>query len=433
MASVVAIVGLPNVGKSTLFNRLVEGREAIMSSESGTTRDRHEGYGVWNGKEFIVVDTGGYIQGSEDTFEKEVCNQARIAIEEADIVLMVLDCQVGITAMDQELVSILRQASKPVLLVVNKVDNPTRMLDMYQFHALGMGELYPISASSGAGTGDLLDKVVSYCQDPVVNHSNLPRVAIIGRPNVGKSSFLNALLGQERNIVTPIPGTTRDAIDTVYNLYGKQFILTDTAGIRKKTKVKENIEFYAVLRSISALQAADVCLIMLDAQYGLETQDMSLINLAYRYKKCILLLVNKWDLVEKDNQTHDQYKRAIQKKLGDLRHLPVLFISALKKQRIYQVVEKALEIYDCRNQKLATSVLNQVLLPLVERYPPPAVRGKYIKIKYIARLPTDVPTIGFFCNWPQYILPAYKRYLENQIRKNFNLVGVPVQLVFRKK
>jgi GTP-binding protein len=296
-----------------------------------------------------------------------------------------------------------------------------------------MGELYPISASSGTGTGDLLDKLVSYCQDPVINNSNLPRVAIIGRPNVGKSSFLNALLGQERNIVTPIPGTTRDAIDTVYNLYGKQFILTDTAGIRKKTKVKENIEFYAVLRSISALRAADVCLIMLDAQCGLEGQDMSLINLAYRYKKCILLLVNKWDLIEKDNHTHEQYKKAIQKKLGDLGHLPILFISALKKQRIYQVVEKALEIYECRNQKLATSVLNQVLLPLVERYPPPAVRGKYIKIKYIARLPTDVPTVGFFCNWPQYIPPTYKRYLENQIRKNFNLAGVPVHLVFRKK
>lgn len=433
MANIVAIVGRPNVGKSTLFNRLVEERKAIMASESGTTRDRHYGYATWNGKNFTVVDTGGYVQGSSDIFEKSICEQAKIAIQEASVVLFMVDCQVGITSMDKEVAHILRAADKPVILVANKADNVDTALMAHEFHALGLGAPYPISAASGTGTGDLLDQVTGYCQDTIEQETDIPKIAILGRPNVGKSSLLNALLGEERSIVTPIAGTTRDAIDTTYNLYGKNFILTDTAGIRKKSKVKEDIEFYSTLRALKALEDADICIIMIDATLGLEGQDVNLISLAYKYKKGVLLLVNKWDLIKKDNHTNDQYKKSIEQQLGAHSHIPILFISALHKQRIFQAIEKALEVYTNKTQKISTAALNQTMLPVIERYPPPAVKGKYIKIKYVARLPTYTPVIAFFCNLPQYIQPPYKRYLENQLRKNFNLAGVPVQLVFRKK
>eukprot|EP01132_Coremiostelium_polycephalum_P000225 gene225-299_t len=427
MANIVAIVGRPNVGKSTLFNRLVEDRKAIMSSESGTTRDRHYGYATWNGKNFTVIDTGGYVQDSADVFEESICQQVKIAIDEASVVLLLVDCQVGITSMDQAVAQILRGASKPVILVANKADNVNTSFAANEFYALGLGTPCPISAASGTGTGELLDEVVAHCQQEAEEENELPKIAIIGRPNVGKSSLLNALLGEERSIVTPIAGTTRDAIDTTYNLYGKKFILTDTAGIRKKSKVKEDIEFYATLRSIKALQDADVCIVMIDATAGLEAQDASLLSLAYRYKKGMVLLVNKWDLVEKDHTTHMQYTKQLQKQLGDLSHVPILFISALQKQRIFQAVEKALEVYENKTQKIATATLNQIMLPLIERYPPPAVKGKYIRIKYIARLPTYTPVIAFFCNLPQYISATYKKYLENQLRKNFPLDGVPIQ------
>lgn len=433
MANIVAIVGRPNVGKSTLFNRLVEERKAIMSNESGTTRDRHYGYGTWNGKHFTVVDTGGYVQGSEDIFEKNIREQVQIAIEESSVVLLMVDCQVGLTAMDAEIAHILRSSTKPVILAANKADNIERSFMAHEFHSLGLGNPYPISATSGTGTGDLLDEITTYCQDEIEQVNELPKIAILGRPNVGKSSLLNALLGKERSIVTPVPGTTRDAIDTVYNLFGKNLILTDTAGIRKKSKVKENIEFYATLRSIKALEESDICMFMLDAQQGLEGQDLTLLSLADKYKKGIILLVNKWDLIEKDNHTNDQYKKQLQEQLGLLSYIPILFISALNKQRIYQAIEKALEVYDNRIQKISTSALNQIMLPLIEKYPPPAIKGKYIKVKYVTKLPTLTPIIAFFCNLPQYIQPAYQRYLENQLRKHFNLEGVPVQLVFRQK
>jgi len=435
MANVVAIVGRPNVGKSTLFNRLVEERKAIMSSESGTTRDRHYGYAVWNGKHFSVIDTGGYMKGSIDIFEKNICQQVEMAIAEASIVLLVVDCQVGITSMDEELAHVLRTSAskKPILLVANKADNVETNLMANVFFSLGLGEPYAISAASGAGTGELLDQVALHCQALTEQPNEIPKIAILGRPNVGKSSFLNALLGEERSIVTPIAGTTRDAIDTLYNRYGKQFILTDTAGIRKKSKVKEDIEFYATLRAIKAMQEADVCIIMVDATNGLEGQDMQLLSLASRYKKGMLILVNKWDLVEKNNQTNNKFKKDIQAQLGLLSYVPIVFISVWKKQRIYQAVEKAIAIYHNKIQKITTAALNQVMLPIIEHYPPPAVKGKHIKIKYVARLPTYTPIFSFFCNLPQYIKPPYKRYLENQLRKHFSLEGVPLQLIFKKK
>lgn len=433
MANVVAIVGRPNVGKSTLFNRFVEERKAIMDSESGTTRDRHYGYATWNGKHFIVIDTGGYIRGTGDSFEQSIRNQAAIAIEEATVILFLVDCQIGPSGGDQEIATILRSSRKPVLLVANKADNVNSELMAYEFHALGMGEPYPISATSGLGTGDLLDKVVAYCQENGEQAAKVPKIAILGRPNVGKSSLLNVLLGQERSIVNPMAGTTRDALDTPYKLYGKDFILTDTAGIRKKSKVTDNVEFYAVMRALRALQDADVCLVMIDAEQGLEAQDINLISLAQRYKKGIVLLVNKWDLILKDNHTSDQYKKALLKKLGPLNYVPILFISTVTKQRIYQAMEKALEVFEHKNQKISTSSLNRVMLQVIEHYPPPAIKGKYIKIKYVTQLPTLNPVFAFFCNLPQYIKPPYKSYLENQLRKNFNLEGVPITLVFRKK
>ncbi len=434
MANIVAIVGRPNVGKSTLFNRLVEQRKAIMDNESGITRDRHYGYAEWTDKHFTVIDTGGYVKNSNDIFESAIRQQVQIAIDEASVILFLVDCKDGLTGLDKDFAAVLRATCKPVLVVANKADNVPTALMMHDFYPLGMGVPYPISAASGTGTGELLDAVIQNFQDKdLIEEESLPKVAILGRPNVGKSSFLNVLLGEMRSIVTPLAGTTRDAIHTTYKLYGKQMILTDTAGIRKKAKVKENIEFYSVIRAIGALQEADVCIIMLDATQGLEGQDINLISLAHRYKKGLVILVNKWDLMQKDSHTAEAYKKELFKKLAPLDYMPILFISTVKKQRIYQAIEKTLQVYESRKKKIATSVLNKVMLAAIEQYNPPAVKGKYIKIKYITQLPTYTPVFAFFCNLPQYIKPPYRSYLENQLRSHFDLEGVPIKLVFRKK
>ncbi len=434
MANIVAIVGRPNVGKSTLFNRLVEQRKAIMDNESGITRDRHYGYAEWTDKYFTVIDTGGYVQESNDVFERAIRQQVQIAIDEASVILFVVDCKDGLTGLDKDFATVLRAARKPILVVANKADNVSTTLMAHDFYPLGMGDSYPISAASGAGTGELLDEVIQHFKDKdAPTEELLPKIAILGRPNVGKSSFINVLLGEMRSIVTPLAGTTRDAIDTTYKLYGKQLILTDTAGIRRKTKVKDNIEFYSVIRAIGALQEADVCIMMLDATQGLEGQDMHLISLAHRYKKGLVILVNKWDLMQKDSYTAESYKKELLKKLAPLDYIPILFTSVVKKQRIYQAIEKTLEVHESRKKKISTAALNKVMLAMIERYKPPAVKGKHIKIKYITQLPIYTPVFAFFCNLPQYIKPPYKRYLENQLRSHFNLEGVPIKLVFRKK
>jgi GTPase len=434
MANIVAIVGRPNVGKSTLFNRLVEQRKAIMDNESGITRDRHYGYAEWSNKHFTVIDTGGYVQGSNDVFESAIRQQVQIAIDEASVILFIVDCKDGLTGADKEFAAVLRVSYKPVLVVANKADNVSTTLMMHDFYPLGMGTPYPISAASGSGTGELLDEIIQHFQDEVLlDEEALPKVAILGRPNVGKSSFINVLLGTMRSIVTPFAGTTRDATGTAYKLYGKKMFLTDTAGIRKKAKIKDNIEFYSVIRALGALQEADVCVIMLDATKALESQDVNLISLAHRYKKGLVILVNKWDLIQKDSYTAEAYKKDLLKKLMPLNYIPVLFTSTVKKQRIYQAIEKTLEVYESRKKKIATSALNKAMLASIEQYEPPAIKGKHIKIKYVTQLPTYTPVFAFFCNLPQYIKPAYRNYLENQLRSHFNLEGVPVKLVFRKK
>ncbi|MEO1300725.1 MAG: ribosome biogenesis GTPase Der [Bacteroidota bacterium] len=433
--AVIAIVGRPNVGKSTLFNRLVEQRKAITHDESGTTRDRHYGHATWNGKHFIVVDTGGYVPNGQHVFEQAIRQQAAISMQEAQVILFMVDAQVGITSLDQDMANVLRMIRKPILVVANKADNTTIDLMVHEFYKLGMGNPYAISSASGMGTGELLDKVVEYCAtDAPAAPTSVPKIAIIGRPNVGKSSLLNVLVGQPRSIVAPTAGTTRDTIDTSYTLYNKHCILTDTAGLRKKHSIREHIEFYSVMRSLRALQEADVCLVIIDAEKGLERQDVNLIALAHRYKKGIVILVNKWDLITKHTPNEaDRYRKEMYRKLAPLDYIPILFVSTVKKQRIYQAMEKALEVYAHRNQRVATAQLNKVMLQAIERYTPPAVRGKYIKIKYVTQLPTRTPVFAFFCNHPQYVRPAYKSYLEKQLRAHFDLHGVPIQLVFRQK
>mmetsp|Transcript_10523 Transcript_10523/g.24414 ORF Transcript_10523/g.24414 Transcript_10523/m.24414 type:complete len:434 (-) Transcript_10523:768-2069(-) len=433
MANIVAIVGRPNVGKSTLFNRLVEQRKAIMDNKSGITRDRHYGHASWTGHHFTVIDTGGYVQGGSDVFESAIRHQVQIAIDESRVILFVVDCKEGLTGLDKDFATVLRDTQKPLLLVANKADNVSTTWMANDFYALGMGLPYPISAASGTGTGELLDEVIRHFRAKVEQEEVLPKVAILGKPNVGKSSLLNALLGETRSIVTPLAGTTRDAIDTTYRLYKKNIILTDTAGIRKKASIKDNIEFYSVIRAIGALQKSDVCIIMLDATQGLTSQDINLISLAHRYQKGLIILVNKWDLIQKEHYTAAMYKKELLKKLMPLDYIPVLFTSTVKRQRIYQAVEKAIEIYENRKKKITTAALNKVMLAAIERYQPPAVKGKYIKIKYITQLPIVTPVFAFFCNLPQYIKPPYKRYLENQLRTHFNLAGIPIRLVFRKK
>lgn len=435
MANIVAIVGRPNVGKSTLFNRLVEKRQAIMDNESGITRDRHYGYAEWTGKHFTVIDTGGYVTGSDDIFEEAIRKQVELAIDEASVILFMVDSHAGVTDLDQDFANKLRATDKPVFVVANKADTTEWSYMANEFYSLGMGDIYPISSSNGSGTGDLLDEVVKKLEhdDDEDPEAGVPRIAILGRPNVGKSSFLNTLLGTERTIVTDIAGTTRDSINTRYKLYGKDFILTDTAGLRKKSKVKEDVEFYSTLRSIQALQDSDVCIVMLDAERGLEAQDVNIIGLANKYKKGVLIMVNKWDLIEKDNKTSGSFKKAILEKLAPMDFIPVIFTSVLKKQRIFQSIEKAIEVYENRGKRIPTSALNDKMLKEIESYPPPSVKGKYIKIKYITQLPTKTPAFAFFCNLPQYIKAPYERYLENKLRKHFDFSGVPIKLFFRKK
>ncbi len=435
MANVIAIVGRPNVGKSTLFNRLIEKKQAIMDDTSGVTRDRHYGICEWNGRHFTVIDTGGYVGDSQDVFEKAIRTQVEISLQEASVIFFMVDSRQGVTDFDREFAKVIRAANKPVYVIVNKADNSVLSLGSGEFYALGFEKLFPVSSISGSGTGELLDDLVSsHISDDFPDETtDLPRVAIIGRPNVGKSSLLNALIGEERTIVTEIAGTTRDSINTRYNLYGKDLILIDTAGIRKRSKIKDNIEFYSVLRSLKAIEDCDVAMIMIDATQGFESQDMNLVALARRYKKGVIILVNKWDLVEKETNTAAQFKNIISERLGNMDFIPVIFISVLKKQRIFAVVEKALEVFENLQRKIPTSELNTVMLEAIEKYPPPAIKGKYIKIKYVTQLPSRTPVIAFFCNHPNYINTSYERYLENKLRENFNLSGTPVKLVFRTK
>ncbi|MEQ6166662.1 ribosome biogenesis GTPase Der [Ekhidna sp. MALMAid0563] len=434
MANVLAIVGRPNVGKSTLFNRLIEKKQAIMDNESGVTRDRHYGYGEWNGKKFTVIDTGGYVEGSDDIFEGAIRTQVKEALEEATAILFMVDCDTGMHGLDQDFANVIREIEKPTYLVANKADNQEKLMASNEFYSLGLdAPLFAIAAASGAGTGDLLDEVVKDFDEDEIEKDDVPRISIVGRPNVGKSSFVNALVGKERSIVTDIAGTTRDAINTRYNLFGKDFILTDTAGIRKKSRVKENIEFYSVLRAVQAIQDSDICIVMIDAETGLESQDMNIIGLAHKYKKGIVLMVNKWDLQDKDSKTADTYRKFLEEKLGPLNYIPVIFTSVLNKQRIMQTLELALQVYENRARRISTSKLNELMGKEIENYPPPAVRGHYIKIKYITQLPTQTPTFAYFCNFPQYIKEPYQRYLTNRMREHFDFRGVPIKMVFRKK
>jgi len=433
----VAIVGRPNVGKSTLFNRLLEQRKAIVDDISGVTRDRQYGIAEWNGKTFNLIDTGGFVPQSEDVFEREIRKQVKIAIDEADALIFMTDVAVGITDLDESMADLLRRTSKPVFLTVNKVDNNERMIDASEFYSLGFDNVYFVSSISESGTGELLDALtdlISEEDSEDTEHVNeLPKFAIIGQPNVGKSSLLNALIGQERTIVSDVAGTTRDTIHTHYNLFNKEFILIDTAGLRKKNKEKDDLEFYSVIRAIRAMDEADVCLLMIDATKGITSQDVNIFSLAARKGKGIVVLVNKWDLMEKSTNTARDYEKQLKEKLAPFTDVPVIFISAKEKTRIFKVIEKALEVYGNKNKKISTSQLNDVMLKAVESYHAPVVRGHAVKIKYITQLPTHVPSFAFFCNFPDDIKQPYKNYLENQLRSNFNFSGVPVRIFFRKK
>ncbi|MFV0565627.1 MAG: ribosome biogenesis GTPase Der [Flavobacteriaceae bacterium] len=435
MGNIVAIVGRPNVGKSTFFNRLIQRREAIVDAVSGVTRDRHYGKTDWNGKEFSIIDTGGYVVGSDDIFEAEIDKQVELAIDEADAIIFMVDVESGVTGMDEEVANLLRKVKKPVFLVVNKVDNAKRAEDAVEFYALGLGDYYTVASINGSGTGDLLDAIVEALpeKEDDAAEDELPRFAVVGRPNAGKSSFINALIGQDRYIVTDIAGTTRDAIDTKYNRFGFEFNLVDTAGIRRKSKVKEDLEFYSVMRSVRAIEHADVCLLVVDATRGFDGQVQNIFWLAERNRKGIVILVNKWDLVEKDHKSTREYEKMIKQQIEPFTDVPIIFISTLTKQRIYKAIETAVEVYNNRSKKIKTSVLNEVFLPLIENYPPPAYKGKYVKIKYVMQLPTPQPQFAFFCNLPQYVKDPYKRFLENKLREQFDFTGVPVSVYMRKK
>ena len=436
MNNIVAIVGRPNVGKSTFFNRLIQRREAIVDSVSGVTRDRNYGKSEWNGKEFSVIDTGGYIKGSEDIFEAEIRRQVELAIDESDVIVFVVDVEEGITPMDEEVAKLLRKVTKPVLLAVNKVDNAMREKDAVEFYNLGLGDYYTIAGMSGSGTGELIDALVDLLPEaeaPDENAEALPRFAVVGRPNAGKSSFINALIGEDRYIVTDIAGTTRDAIDTKYNRFGFEFNLVDTAGIRRKAKVKEDLEFYSVMRSVRAIEHSDICILVIDATRGFEGQDQSIFWLAEKNRKGIVILVNKWDLVEKDTMSTRDYERKIREELQPFTDVPILFVSALTKQRLLKALETAVEVFENRKQRIATSKLNETMLPIIENMPPPALKGKYVKIKFCMQLPTPTPQFVFFCNLPQYVKEPYKRFLENKMREIYNLSGVPIDIYFRQK
>jgi len=423
------------VGKSTFFNRLTETRQAIVDEVSGVTRDRHYGKVIWNGHEFSIIDTGGYVTNSDDIFEEEIRKQVLLAIEESDVVVFMVDVISGITDLDQTIAEMLRKIKKPVLLVVNKVDNSNRLYDASVFYGLGLGEYFALSSVNGSGTGDMLDKLTSMFtkKEEEEEAEEIPKIAVVGRPNVGKSSLVNALVGEERNIVTPISGTTRDSIHTRYSKFNHDFILVDTAGLRKKGKVKEDLEFYSVMRSVRAIEYSDVCLLLLDATIGIESQDVNIFHLIERNHKGVVVLVNKWDLLDKETQTMKQFEAAIKERLEPFTDVPILFISALTKQRIHKALELAIEVYNNRMARIPTSKLNEVMQKVLEENHPPAVKGKYVRIKYVTQLPTHAPSFAFYCNLPQYIREPYKRYLENQIRKHFNFTGVPIRIYMRKK
>ncbi len=433
MGNIVAIVGRPNVGKSTLYNRLIGQRQAIIDDISGVTRDRQYGVSDWNGKSFTVIDTGGFVEHSNDIFEAAIRDQVRIAIEEAVAILFMTDVTTGITDLDDQIADMLRKGKKPVFLVVNKVDNHARLLAANEFWSLGFENTFFLSSLTGSGTGELLDALTEQLTEDAMPESDLPKIAIVGQPNVGKSSLTNALLGEDRNIVTDIAGTTRDSIHSKYNKFGKEFLLIDTAGIRKKNKVYENLEFYSVMRAIKAIEDADVVMLMIDAQTGMESQDMNIFKIIIRRKKGVVILVNKWDLVEKETNTARDFEQKILAKLEPFNDVPIVFTSTTEKQRISKAVDKALEVYANRSQKIKTSVLNEVMLAAIEHYPPPAYRGKFITIKYVTQLPTHYPSFAFFCNAPDHVREPYKNYLENQLRKHFNFSGVSISLFFRQK
>lgn len=434
MSAIVAIVGRPNVGKSTLFNRLIKRRDAIVDEISGVTRDRHYGKSDWNGREFSIIDTGGYVVGSDDIFEQEIDKQVELALDEADSIIFVVDVTAGVTGMDEEVAQLLRQVDKPIFIAVNKVDSAKREVDAVEFYSLGLGDYYTISSINGSGTGELLDAVVEALPaDQGEEEDELPRFAVVGRPNAGKSSFINALLGEDRYIVTDIAGTTRDSVDTKYNRFGFEFNLMDTAGIRRKAKVKEDLEFYTVMRSVRAIEHSDVCILVLDATRGFEGQDLNIFWLAERNRKGIVILVNKWDLVEKETNTVKEFEKYIREQIEPFTDVPIVFISSLTKQRIYKAIETAVEVYKNKTKRISTSKLNDVMLPIIEGTPPPAQKGKYVKIKFCTQLPTPTPQFAFFANLPQYVKEPYRRFVENKLRSNFDFNGVPVQVYFRKK
>lgn len=436
MSNIVAIVGRPNVGKSTLFNRLTESRNAIVKEVSGVTRDRLYGKGDWNGIQFSVIDTGGYIKGSEDIFEAEIRKQVEIAIQEATVIVFMVDVTTGIIDLDETVAAILRKSKKPILIAANKVDNTDRVGLSSEFYQFGLGDVYDLSATNGSGTGELLDEIVKHFdkEDESVNEKDdLPRIAIVGRPNVGKSSLVNAMTGEERNIVTNISGTTRDAINTRYKAFGFDFLLIDTAGIRKKAKVTEDIEYYSVLRSVRTIENSDVCIFMIDAEEGLQKQDLSIYYIIEKNSKGVIVLVNKWDLVEKDQNTMMKYEENIRKQLAPFNDVPIIFTSTITKQRIHKALEATMMVHENRTKKIPTSKLNEVMLEIIQATPPPAMKGKYIRIKYVQQLPTHAPAFAIFCNLPQYIPDSYKRFLENRLRENFDFCGVPIKIFFRKK
>lgn len=434
MGNIVAIVGRPNVGKSTLFNRLIQRREAIVDATSGVTRDRHYGKTDWNGREFSLIDTGGYVVGSDDVFEAEIDKQVELAIDEADAIIFMVDVKSGVTGMDEDVANLLRSVKKPVFLVVNKVDSNKVIDDAVEFYSLGLGEFYTIASINGSGTGDLLDAIVKALPETEETAENeLPRFAVVGRPNAGKSSFINALIGEERYIVTDIAGTTRDSIDTVYNRFGFEFNLMDTAGIRKKTKVRDDLEFYSVMRSVRAIENSDVCILLIDATRGFEGQDQNIFWLAEKNKKGVVILVNKWDLVEKDTHTTKAFEQKIRDEIAPFTDVPIIFISALTKQRIFKAIETAVEVFENRKKKIPTSKLNETMLEIIKYNSPPANKGKFVKIKYCMQLPTQTPQFVFFCNLPQYVIESYKRFLENKMREIYNFTGVPIVIYFRQK
>tara|TARA_B110000444_G_C18850572_1_gene605233 strand:- start:6086 stop:7390 length:1305 start_codon:yes stop_codon:yes gene_type:complete len=434
LGNIVAIVGRPNVGKSTFFNRMIQRREAIVDAQSGVTRDRHYGKSDWNGRDFTLIDTGGYVENSDDVFQKEIDKQVTLAIEEADSIIFMVDTEDGITGMDEVIAKLLRRSQKPVFIAVNKTDSGKRLDNSLEFYALGFEHIFPISAINGSGSGELLDKLIEMFPDELqVEQSLLPRFAVVGRPNAGKSSFINALIGEERYIVTDVAGTTRDSIDTKYNRFGFEFNLIDTAGIRRKSKVKEDIEFYSVMRSVRAIENSDVCILLLDAERGFDGQVQNIFWLAQRNNKGIVILVNKWDLVEKSTNSVKEYESLIRKEISPFEDVPILFISSLNKQRIFKAIELAVNVHERRSNKIVTRKLNDLMLPIIENYPPPAIKGKFVKIKFCTQLPTSYPQFAFFCNHPNLVKDPYKRFLENQLRKNFDFNGVPITIFIRKK